>query len=99
MVNFLLFLRFLMLLPVNDIFVSSITCHLSLRHDFGDKVPDREYNIVTESWLLLGHNSGRPVAQEARAHIIRFFHITLHEELIEQEVRPFSQRLKLACWC
>ena len=88
-----------MLCPVNDIFVGSITRHLGLRHDLGDQIPDREYNIVTESWLLLGHDGGLPVAQEARAHIIRFFHISLDEELIEQEVCPFSQRRKLACWC
>ena len=88
-----------MLLPVNDIFVSSITRHLGLRHDFGDKIPDGEYNIVTESWLLLRHFSGNSVAQEACAHIVCFFNISLHEELVEQEVRPFSQRLELACWC
>ena len=88
-----------MLLPVNDIFVGSVRCDLGLRHDFGDKVPDRKYNIVTKSWLLLHYDCGFSVAQEARAHIIGLFNVTLDEELIEQEVGPFSQRRKLACWC
>ena len=88
-----------MLLPVHDILVGSAGGNLGLGHDRGDDVPDREYDVVAEAWLLLSHNCCISVAKEARAHMIGFFNISLHKELIEQQVRPFPERLKLACWC
>ena len=88
-----------MLLPIHDILVGPVGCDLSLRHERRDDVPDRYDNVVAEPWLLLRHNRGVSVAKEACAHIIGFLNIPLHKELIEQEVRPFSERRKLACWC
>lgn len=97
-VHFLLCLCLFMHLPIGNVLNGPIRCLLGLRHDRRDKVPDRDDDVVAETWLLLRNQSGFSVAEEAGRHVVRLFDVALHEKLIEEKIRPLSQRLELSNW-
>ena len=88
-----------MLLPVNDILKRSEGGDLRLWHNRADQVPDGDHNIVAESWLLFSNLCRLTIAKEGRTHMVCLLYISLNEELVEEEIGPLSECVKLTRWC
>lgn len=89
-----------MLLPVDYVLFGSISGNIGGRHDCWNKIPDRDDNIIAEAWLFFGHLCSFSITKETSAHFIGFLNITLDEELVKEQIGPFSERVELArrCW-
>lgn len=89
-----------MLLPVDYVLFGSICSNLGLRQDCWNYIPDWDDNIVAEARLFFGHLCSLTITKETCAHFIGFLNITLDEELVKEQVGPFSECVELArrCW-
>ena len=88
-----------MLLPVDYVFLGAVRRYFRLRHYCRDQVPNWDDNVIAEARLFFRHNRSFPIAKETGAHLIGLFDVTLDEELVEEQVGPFSQSVELARRC
>lgn len=85
-------------LPVDNILLSFVVWGFHGRHSLLNEIPHRDDNVVTETWLLLGHESSCPIAKEGCRHWISFLNITLNEKFVKQQVRPLFESVEIARW-